>query len=143
MLCDYSDIRSLIKQEPVWFDNHGVPRYDTFKPEDMPNIYAREACLMRIVCQGCRERFLVGLTPSFPINDISDDRLQRQIEQGTIKYGDPPRHRYPGNRTQGCAGEMMTSNSLKIVEYWRKVNGDWIRDSALEIALPDSGAADD
>jgi hypothetical protein len=36
----YDDILSRIAEEPTWFDEHAVPRYCTFAPDQIANIYA-------------------------------------------------------------------------------------------------------
>lgn len=133
----YNDIRSRIAEPPRWFDENGVPRYDDFSPRDVANIYAREAVLVRIACQGCGARFDVA---------FSRDRigwkcgkmvelppLADSIRDGSLHYGDPP--------NIGCcpAGPTMNCDDLRVLEYWRRSKSgfDWDRDGALERPLAD------
>jgi hypothetical protein len=139
MFADYFDILSRITKDPLWFDSHGVPRYDLFRPEDMPDVNATEVCLMRIGCPACHHRFLVGMSPIFLIGNAETDRLAKLIELKTVGYGNPPQHRTFNNWR--CSGNTMISESIRIIEYWRKVRENWTRDPAFEIVLPDAKTA--
>lgn len=46
MRAAYWDIQSRVSAKPLWWDCSGVPRYDVFTPEDVPDIYANEAALV-------------------------------------------------------------------------------------------------
>ncbi len=83
----YKDILDRINEPPKWFDDFGVPRFETFAPGRTSNIYAREAALADISCQGCGHRFRVALTDTFatPSTSLSDEILL-----GRADYGDPP-----------------------------------------------------
>ena len=143
----YDDIRNRIAQPPVWFDENGVPRYDIFKPQDGPNIYADEACLLLIRCQSCGHEFQVGLQDN---RMAGGPTLAELIRNRLIHYGDPP--------YIGCcgAGPTMSSVPMHVLEYWHRsdiecteeIPGDpnglrritdiarymeWRRDPALEI----------
>jgi hypothetical protein len=125
MLHDYPDIRSRIKEEPLWFNQRGVPRYDAFTPELASNIYANEVALLKIACQACRQTFLVGMESSAWSHPLSE-----HIE--ALHYGDPPPHECPG------AGSTMNCIDLRIIEFWRKDQScDWIRVPELEVPLED------
>lgn len=131
----YDDIRSLIPVEPVWFDEHAVPRYCVFTPRSIANIYADEACLLEITCQGCGISFNVALSQDrigreYVSNPRRGSRgmLKHEIVGKEIHYGDPP--------NVGCcgAGPTMNSEPRRVLEYWRKDSRrEWVRDSEFEV----------
>jgi hypothetical protein len=136
----YEDIRSRIKDEPQWYDCHGVPRYDKFKPQDSPNIYAEEVVLIEISCQDCNRRFLVEMNWSmmemvFNRHSESFSTVMklwlkdpdRAKHFPPVHYGDPPAH--------GCVGDTMNCYDLRIVEFWKKDSFKWSRVSEYEIDL--------
>lgn len=51
----YRDIRDKLG-EPLWHDEHGVPRYVAFHPS-MCGVYDVHVALLEIECQGCGEHF--------------------------------------------------------------------------------------
>lgn len=135
MLADYKDIKDRIKDPILWFDCNGVPRYDDFKPDLSPNIYAEEVCLLKIRCQNCRQEFLVEMNWSkanLIFNEHSTS-LSEWIKRGTIHYGDPPRH-------DDHAGETMNCDDIEVVEFWSQSsdNWEWVRKKELEIKLADA-----
>lgn len=111
MLPNYADIRSRIAEEPRWFDERGVPRYEPFTPE-MLGVYDSEAALIEISCQNCGQRFLVGIGFSKMEIFSREGRYTRPTtgDIGSYHYGDPPIH--------GCNGDTMNVISLRIVEFW-------------------------
>lgn len=126
---DYDDIRSRISEPPDWFDENAVPRYGAFHPRALSNIYADEAALLEITCQGCGERFHVALS-SWAFSTSPGMEIHNLIKSGDIHYGDPP--------NVGCcaAGPTMNSEPRRVLEYWKR--GDitrWERDASLEIKL--------
>lgn len=125
MLHHYADIRERIVAHPMWWDEHGVPRYCPFAPNQCANIYAREAALVEIGCQACGSEFLVAFTASAH----EGKRLAEQIRLGTLHYGDPP--------NAGCcpAGPTMNCDDRRVLQYWRRTGFDWQRDPSLEIPL--------
>ena len=124
----YEDIKKRISEEPKWYDQHGVPRYEEFNPELTSNIYADEVVLLEIRCQWCGKKFLVEIN-----RDIVDvmvykfPTLEKLIRNGAIHYGDPPYH--------DCVGDTMNCDDIKVVQYWKKENADWKRIKELEIEL--------
>ncbi len=132
---EYDDIRSRIGEPPRWFDEHGTPRYSVFKPTDVPDIYANEAVLFEIACQACAQRFLVALSLSrYRLLERPAVRtIAETIRAGALEYLDPP--------NVGCcpAGPTMTSDTIRVVEYWHKPapGRDWARDPALERVAQD------
>lgn len=105
----YEDIRSRIPEAPTWYDQFGVPRYGAFSPNQAPNIYADQVCLAEVICQQCDRRFQVQFSSS---EGLSDDSLEKLINERDLRYGDPPNH--------GCVGDSMSSIPLRIIEFWRK-----------------------
>lgn len=127
----YRDILERIHELPAWFDDLGVPRYCEFAPVHLANIYAHEAALAEVSCQGCGRLFRVALSDAFadaPYSLGDDIRLAR------VSYGDPP--------NVGCcaAGASMTSDMREILEYWWRdveVSNGWQRDPMRERPVPD------
>jgi hypothetical protein len=147
----YTDILSRISEPPKWFDENGTPRYCTFEPYMIANIYAKECALMEVSCQACNRGFVVAIDrakalakaqayeakgPHFVLADI--------IRSHKIHYGDPP-------NVHCCdAGNTMNSIPRRVLEYWHRQqttiyqNGfeycsadasDWERDQSLEIEI--------
>ena len=83
----YKDILDRIDEEPSWFDDFGVPRYCSFSPQELSNIYATEAALAEISCQSCGHSFKVALTGAFANSAFS---LGDEIRLHRVSYGDPP-----------------------------------------------------
>ncbi len=122
----YYDILSLTDKKPLWFDEQAVPRYLPFKP-DMVNIYASEVCLFEIKCQGCGHIFIVALSYHHFFDKV---KLSEAIEDNNLNYGDPP--------NIGCcdAGPTMTSDSIRVLEFWAKnVSYKWERKPQYEHEL--------
>lgn len=53
----YNDILSRVSEDPKWFDEHAVPRYCEFSPDECADIYARQVCLLLAECQNCAREF--------------------------------------------------------------------------------------
>jgi hypothetical protein len=129
----YHDILSAIPTKPLWFDEAGVPRYVKFHPRELANIYSCEAALLEIACQLCETKFKVAVnqtTTPRPQTDRSS--LADQIAKRTVTYKDPP--------NIGCCdgGATMTSETLRVIEYWKKdrtVTYEWERHGHLEIHI--------
>jgi len=127
----YSDITKRIKEEPKWYDENGVPRYEEFHPRWCPNIYADEVVLMEIECQECGKRMLVELSWSKTEKIFSGKMsLEERIKKRLIHYGDPPFH------DGDCiAGVTMNSIPIRVVQFWRRSKGRWKRIRKLEVSL--------
>lgn len=129
----YSDILSRITERPEWWDDNGVPRYGAFHPDLAPNVYASEVALYLIVCQACGTLFKVSRTwdkfTTDPVTGRAADPPSRLIPD--LYYGDPP--------NSGCCatGPTMSSESLKVMEFWSREGGTWVRRPELEIELRD------
>ncbi len=150
----YNDIRSLIKEEPKWWDEEAVPRYCEFSPHEVAHIYADEVALVLIKCQACHREFRVAFSMSAmkgmvhygeegveraTINRLSGqfyESLADMIRSKKIHYGDPP------NIECCAAGPTMNCDDIQVLEYWRHEPKDfvWRRDHRLEIDLPDKEA---
>jgi len=139
MKADYKDIRSKISEEPLWYDENGVPRYEQFTPRLSPDIYADEVILLEIACQSCRTRFFVEMSWCFLVAVIRTNKgnsfsscldawlLDRANTFCPLHYGDPPRH--------DCVGDTMNCDDLQIVEFHKKVNFEFERIKKYEISL--------
>jgi len=128
MHCTYKDIRERLG-EPLWWDEFAVPRYCEFRPSEAANIYAWECCLLEIACQNCGKRFLVCMSWSSwaEIMGKPTPMLAERIRSSVLGYGDPP--------NAGCcsAGPTMSSDVLRVVEYWARVDfGGWKRNRLYE-----------
>ena len=53
----YRDIRVLTASQPLWYDHHGVPRYEPFRP-DMLGVQDVYASLIEIECASCHVHLL-------------------------------------------------------------------------------------
>lgn len=138
MFTDYSDITERIAEPPKWFDEHGVPRYGDFAPYRVANIYAIEVALVEVACQGCRHQFHVAFSfhtqPGLEEMVGNCSSLAEAIRKGALRYGDPPIY---GHCRSGAAD---TCYEVRVLQYWIRPNGwgEWVRDSQLEIDLPDA-----
>ncbi|MHA1519031.1 MAG: hypothetical protein ACTSRK_02495 [Promethearchaeota archaeon] len=147
----YSDILSRITDEPIWFGNNGVPRYESFNPSLSSDYYSDEVILLKIQCQNCRKPFLVEMHNSkssrFPSLEYQVIHHKSYL-LNSVHYGDPPRHNYPRNddqkqhnpgyndlRNDECVGTTMNAESLQIVEFWKRENLEWVRKLEYEIAF--------
>lgn len=130
MKAAYQDITSRLGK-PLWHDEEGVPRYEKFHPELVSNIYAQEAVLVRILCQGCGTPFDVAMTWDGTMMErrTAVPSLQERVERGSVYYGDPP--------NMGCcaSGPTMTSEPDRILEFWVRENMEWARKPELEVEL--------
>jgi hypothetical protein len=105
---DYSDITSRLG-EPLWWDEHGVPRYEPFHPS-MCDVYANKVALLIVRCQECGRKFTVAVSVERTF------RVPTPHDPAWCFYGDPPRH---GDENCG-AGDVMNSIPVQILEYWER-----------------------
>jgi hypothetical protein len=138
----YGDILSRIVEEPIWFDEHAVPRYCEFAPDKLANIYAGEAALAEVTCQVCQRLFRVA----FSTANWSSGTIADAIRLRTLHFGDPP-------NVNCCGNAHMNSEPRRVIEYWRRHDPkyaqregnmnvvkdrafhDWSRDHALEVDI--------
>jgi hypothetical protein len=124
----YKDILNRIDEAPTWFDDDGVPRFGNFSPSQLGNIYASEAALAEVACQGCGRIFKVALTDALGFTSKSLG-LSDKIRLRRVHYGDPPNVDCCG------AGPSMNSEMHRILEYWFRdyeLSSGWQRDPAFE-----------
>jgi hypothetical protein len=132
MNINYHDILSRIPEPPKWFDEHAVPRFIAFSPDQVADIYADEAVLAEVACQGCARCFSVAfsLSPMDRVRAIGvQPRLADQIRNQTLHYGDPP------NVDCCAAGPTMNSEPKRVLEYWAREGFDWVRKTELEVSI--------
>jgi hypothetical protein len=136
----YDDIISRIDIEPIWFDEHAVPRYCEFAPERSASIYVSEVALAEITCQGCGRLFRVA----FSRVNVQSGTVAEAIRTKTLHYGDPP-------NVECCiTGASMNSQPRRVIEYWHRHHQEhtrdnrvtdvfafnkWVRDHSLEVSL--------
>ena len=138
----YDDILSRIAEEPVWFDEHAVPRYCKFAPDKLANIHAGETALAEVTCQVCKRMFRVAFSKA----NWSSGTIADAIRSRTLHFGDPP-------NVCCCGNAHMNSEPRKVIEYWRRHDPqyvqregnrdvirnlawfEWVRDSTLEIDI--------
>ena len=126
VLQPYPDITSKLGK-PLWWDEAGCPRYAPFRPDLCSNIYATEAALVEIACQLCGARFLVAFTSNgIQAYENGGRTLADEIRSGVLGYGDPPMHK------ECCAGYTVTSDAVRVMEYWHQERLTWLRQPELE-----------
>lgn len=122
----FRDIRDRIAEDPKWWDENATPRYCEFKPDETAFIYADECVLFEVACQDCNTRFLVCRSSAYWKRELrrmeSTEKqysIKEVIDEGLLHYGDPP--------NTGCcpAGPSMSSEFIRVVEYWRKDKDKW------------------
>lgn len=129
----YGDILDLTRERPKWWDENGVPRFVPFAPT-LLDIYANEAVLLEIKCQGCRVTYMVAMSLHTFDREEDDLSLAEHIQGGSLTYGDPPNNR--------CCpvGPTMNSIPVRVHQYWEfdlktpKEHG-FARRKELEIVL--------
>lgn len=135
MWAGYEDIIRRLG-DPLWWDERGVPRYDPFDRKLVADIYAHEIALVEIQCQRCLKRFDVAFSygPMQQVTNPNWPGLSEEVTDDTLHYGDPPRHEGPTG--DGCGGETMNCNELRVIEFWRASQQyDWERIPRLELRL--------
>jgi len=127
--------------EPKWWDEHGVPRYVDFTPQETANIYASHVVLALITCQSCGHEFRVAFSQGDYEIMESARTLASYIQDRELHYGDPP------NNNCCLAGPTMNSVPQRVLEYWsqdKQENGrrDWVRHPEFELEMvPDWATA--
>ncbi|MEG3143393.1 hypothetical protein U1839_01890 [Sphingomonas sp. RT2P30] len=129
MYIEYDDIISRIPDKPIWWLD-GVPRYDPFRPDDV-GVYPREAALVRTACQTCGNLFDIGFAAPSP--DYPFGMRPYLAIHGALWIGDPPNNFH---KEDSCTGRMKGSDEIAIVEFWRRPDSEWVRDSTMERPLP-------
>jgi len=120
----YNDILSRIADQPIWFDEHAVPRYCDFAPRHLANIYAREAALVEVTCQVCKRLFRVAFSEA----NWRRGKIADAIRSRTLHFGDPP-------NVDCCGNASMNSEPRRVIEYWRRGSTTWDRDPSFEVDI--------
>jgi len=115
--------------EPLWFDDCGYPRYCKFDPDEVSNIYAKEVALLEIACQNCGHRFKVAIHHEGYNRKYERFSWMENENYKNLGYGDPPNIRCCGS------GPSMTSDEIKVLEFWSQNMLDWIRHPEFEVNL--------
>jgi hypothetical protein len=103
----YKDITD-VAGEPLWWDDHGVPRYCEFAINEL-GVYIKVAVFAEIQCQDCAQRFNVGV--GWSPYDFLPDPLDIPM-LFPFRYGDPPNH--------GCIGDTMGTETLAVMGAWKQ-----------------------
>lgn len=134
----YYDILELTEKEPLWHDEHGVPRFAPFAPELVSDIYAEEVALLDLQCQSCGRHMQCAVSWS-QLSAIADRQdpekatLARRLRSGMADYGDPPC--WHKGESQ-CSGSTMTAIEYRVLQFWRRdKTTNWVRVTELEIDL--------
>ncbi len=123
----YRDLREKLG-EPLWHDQHGVPRYAEFHPS-LLGIYDEWAALFVVECQSCGRTFPCAKG----ISKMSDHRRIVELFEALktadgalynlIVWGDAPWHDFEGNQASfdsQCAGTTMTTSVVDILQLWHR-----------------------
>ena len=108
-----------------------MPRWCAFDPNEIANVYANEAALVLVACQGCEREFLVAVSNSTLgwLQKGTRTSLLDLIEHGVVPTnGDPP------NADCCAAGPTMSSEPVRVVEFWRRAlpSPEWERGPRCE-----------
>jgi hypothetical protein len=136
MKTDYSDILEHLGP-PLWWDEHGVPRYKPFDPY-LCKVYAKVVALLEVECQWCGERFKVAVSMgdfdlwNWRKHHPGEDYHPTPQDANAFYYGDPPRH---GPSEKCPAGDTMSSIPICVLEFWEynKQTFNWERKKEYEI----------
>lgn len=94
---------------------------------------------MEVVCQRCLKTFRVCCSRVTDTAGIPRRIADAIRANATDLYGDPPCHTTQAQHLTGmdgcAAGESVTSQALRVVEYWCRTGSGWTRDAALEVAF--------
>jgi len=120
----YDDIEDRLGK-PLWWDQHGCPRYARFAPE-LVTVYAQVASLIEVACQACSKRFTVGqpgltageIVMSTALQGLTKADFERNLQRFPLEYGDVQGH-------GRCAGETMTTDLIRVLELWSREKGAW------------------
>lgn len=141
----YEDILSRIDVAPRWWDEHAVPRFCAFSPDQIADIYADECVLLLIECQDCHKPYKVCMSISAISKMMSrmdfNYKMRTSVETHRyLYYGDPPN----ACEEDCCAGATMSSVSIRILEFWERSftpeHWGWRRVPELEIEIEEEDA---
>lgn len=132
----YSDITSRIDEEPMWYDEHGCPRYGEFHPMAL-GVYDQYAVLGEVECQACGVRLFIGQGYTqfnhelgfyiYRVGQVLDLDIDALVSKKKLAaafswtledilegwgWGDPPRH--------DCVGDAMSCIVVGIRQVWTR-----------------------
>lgn len=150
----YHDILKATEKKPLWWQEGGVPRFEQFNPNSLPDIYADEAVLAEIECQNCGEKYLVCFTSSdtsrfdeyvkrIGINVMYNltKGIETDLEALSEKHKTEKYHlsvkikektlHYGDPPDNNCceAGATMNSIMIRVVEYWSRNNKEHVAEN--------------
>lgn len=139
----YKDLKTRLGK-PLWYDMHGVPRYDEFTPKDAAEIYGEAVALQNVRCQACGKVFRCarasGLShiARMATGDLS--AAMAMFREDPLHFlagwGDAPWHDADGDECgfdSQCAGTTMSTDS-RVIELWVK---DKSKFEWLQVYVPD------
>lgn len=116
-----------------------MPRYSQFRPQEC-GVYDLVVALVEVGCQACKEHFRVAVTFDRSSRQQLGDGyvLPTAGDIGSFHYGDPPAHGDPG-----CVGATMNVESVRVLEFWDRHDGEWVRRPEHEVYVGEHGRDDD
>lgn len=109
MKARYDDITAKAG-EPLWWDEHGTPRYAPFEPALCADPNAQQAAHLKVACVICRRDCSVAVSSSNLDLDIQTDLAAR----GEMVYGLLPHFEHCGRANRG--------DLLGVHSIWRKTS---------------------
>lgn len=122
----FEDITDRIAEDPRWW-LESVPRYCDFAPNQV-DVYANEAALLLIEGQSPAGLFEVAVFS--PSRRFRFGIRAHLLTYGDIFVGDPPNYK-------GRASPTMQTHTIKILQYWKRDDFEWVRDDSWEVQLHD------
>jgi hypothetical protein len=118
MKARYDDIVAAAPHPPLWWDEHGVPRYKVFDPTLCGDPDARQAMLLQVACVHCRKFcFLAVSSPHLDLDIMSD--LSARGAGGL--YGLLPHFDHCGRPNQGELIAVRSCWRRSSMVHWRKI----------------------
>ena len=130
----YGDILAAAGFDPIWFDEHGVPRFREFTPDAIAEVYASECAELRISCRGCGRDFVVAMsTPPQP----EWFPLASAIASRAIHYGEPPNMRCcaEGPALGAITRRVLSYHTRDLSQRTDEPGRGWARRSELAIDI--------
>jgi hypothetical protein len=132
----YPDLREKLG-DPLWIDQHGVPRYAPFTPELASEVYCTWVLRLSVKCQACGKIFDCARSIAWhkiaaehhkkgqPVPDKSIETAMKWLSG----WGDAPWHNWDGSQSSignQCPGTTMTTDYI-AVELYEKINFQWVK----------------
>lgn len=132
----YYDILKCTDKPPIWWDERGVPRFETFVPNLHVSPHSMECVLFNVCCQCCYAPYVVCMSSHRKFV------LREQILTKQLNYGDSPIGCFKGSsetqflKDQNPAllecgmGHATTAEPKNIIGFWERSNPlrEWIED---------------